>query len=63
MDGVETGALRIAADARLVSECFDGTDMSGATAIMKKKYAQIDVVLGKVELLAQNLDRVVAVYA
>jgi selenocysteine lyase/cysteine desulfurase len=63
VDGVETGALRISADARLVSECFAGADMSGAIAPMQRKFAQIDVVFGKVELLAQNLDRVVAVYA
>jgi hypothetical protein len=63
MDGVETGALRIAADARLVSDCFTSLDVVDAVTVMQKKYAGIDVVLNKVALLAQNLDRVVAVYA
>jgi hypothetical protein len=62
VDGVETGALRIAADARLVSECFADADMLSAIEALKKKNAQLDLVLDKVSLLARNLDRLVPVY-
>lgn len=63
MDGVETGALRIAADARLVSDCFAGADVLGAIDALKKKSADLDVVLDKVVLLARNLDSLMPLYA
>jgi hypothetical protein len=62
MDGVETGALRISADARLVSECFAGANVLSAIDTLKKKSANIDVVLDKVALLARNLDQLMPVY-
>ena len=62
VDGVVTGALRIAADARLISECFADADMLSAIDALKKKSAQLDVVLDKVTLLAKNLDRLTPVY-
>ena len=62
MDSRETGALRIAADARLVSECFAGTDVLAAIAALKKKSAGLDTVLDKAALLARNLDTLMPVY-
>jgi hypothetical protein len=62
MDGVDTAALRISADARLVSECFAGTSVLEAVAALKKKAGNVDVVLDKVALLANNLDRLMPVY-
>jgi hypothetical protein len=62
IDGIETGALRIAADARLVSECFADADMMNAIVALKKKSTELDVVLDKVSLLVRNLDRLTPVY-
>jgi len=62
MDGAETGALRISADARLVSECFVGPNVLDAIAALKKRSGDVDVVLDKVALLARNLDRLMPIY-
>lgn len=60
---VQVGALRVSADARLVSESFAQGDMSGAIAALRAKSAQLDIVLDKVELLARNLDALIPAYA
>jgi hypothetical protein len=62
MDGVDTAALRISADARLVSECFAGTNVLDAITALKQRSAGAAIVLDKVALLANNLDRLVPVY-
>jgi hypothetical protein len=62
MDGVETAALRISADARLVSECFAGTSVLDAIAALKQRSAGAGTVLDKVALLANNLDRLMPIY-
>lgn len=62
MDGVETGALRIAVDARLVSECFADASALDAIAALKKKSSGVDVVLDKVALLTRNLDKLMPIY-
>lgn len=62
MDGVETAALRISADARLVSECFAATSVLEAIAALKKRSGTVDLVLDKVALLVRNLDRLMPVY-
>lgn len=62
MDGVETGALRISADARLISGCFSGASVVDAIDLLKKKSADVDVVLDKVALLTKNLDQLMPIY-
>jgi hypothetical protein len=62
-DGTEAGALRVSADARLVSECFAESDMRGTIAALRRKIAQLDVVLDKVALLVESLDVLMPVYA
>jgi hypothetical protein len=62
-EGAQAGALRVSADARLVSESFAQGDMPGVIAALHTKSAQLDIVLDKVELLAKNLDALMTVYA
>ena len=61
-EGMEAGALRVSADARLVSECFAGADMGEALAALRAKTAQLDIVLDKAEWLAANLEALLPFY-
>ena len=62
LEGTETGALRIAADARLVSDCFASSDVFAAIAVLKRKAADLATVLDKTALLAKNLDVLTPIY-
>ncbi len=55
--GEVTGALRISADARLVSECWVKMNESGPTDRLLKKFEQIGHVFEKIHLLTPHLDR------
>ncbi|HEY6858457.1 MAG TPA: hypothetical protein VI358_01560 [Pseudolabrys sp.] len=55
--GEVTGALRISADARLVSECWVRTGELAPTDRLQKKFEQIGYVFEKIRLLSPHLDR------
>jgi hypothetical protein len=55
--GEVIGALRISADARLVSECWVSAGELTPTGRLQKKFEQIGHVFEKIRLLSPHLDR------
>jgi hypothetical protein len=60
--GGNAGALRVSADARLMSDCFSGGDITSAVSVLQQKLAQVDKIFQKTALLANNLERILPVY-
>jgi hypothetical protein len=55
--GDVVGALRLSADARLVSHCWFGKGNSLATNELQKVFGQVGTILNKLTLLVEHLDR------
>lgn len=51
------GALRISADARLVSECWPGTSPEDAAGRLRERCAKVETVFEKISFLTTHFDR------
>jgi hypothetical protein len=61
--GGKTGAIRISADARLVSECWSPLDQTIAIDKMQRRLGEIRTTFDKLQILLQHFDEIDKAYA